>query len=367
MAACLEYPLFFALLKPHACPALTDGDPKAEIFFEKTFFHCHFFCWLLINRITLRANKAGRMSHNEASVKSILFALLANMGIAITKTVAAVITGSGAMLAESIHSYADCGNQGLLFWGLRAARKKPDSGHPLGYGMEIYFWSFIVALILFSMGGLFSIYEGIHKIHLHEGLKSPMIAVVVLSVSMVFEAASLWGCIVQINKVRHGQSLWTWAKNSRQSELVVVLGEDTAALLGLSFALLAIILAILTGNPVFDAIGSIGIGVLLIIISFFLAVKVKSLLIGQSADEETDARIRTILEARPEVERVLNLITLQLGPRIMVAVKAKMSEAGSAGQLIRDINACEVGLKKEIPEVQWMFFEPDTEKLPSLQ
>src|SRR5512145_1996709 len=137
------------------------------------------------------------MSHSS-SVKSILFALLANIGIAITKTVAAVITGSGAMLAESIHSYADCGNQGLLFLGLKSSKKKPNPDHPLGYGKEIYFWSFIVALILFSMGGLFSIYEGIHKLSVHEGLKSPMIAIIVLSVSIVLEAASLYGCMVQI-------------------------------------------------------------------------------------------------------------------------------------------------------------------------
>lgn len=208
------------------------------------------------------------MSHQEASIKSIFFALLANLGIAITKTVAAVLTGSGAMLAESIHSYADCSNQGLLFWGLKAAKKKPDTVHPLGYGKEIYFWSFIVALILFSMGGLFSIYEGIHKINLHEGLKNPIIAVIVLSMSMILEAASLYGCLSQINKLRHDETLWKWYKNSRRSELIVVLGEDIAALLGLSFALISVVLSIITGNPVFDAIGSIGIGVLLIIISF---------------------------------------------------------------------------------------------------
>ncbi|MCJ7819628.1 MAG: cation diffusion facilitator family transporter, partial [Bacteroidales bacterium] len=207
------------------------------------------------------------MSQQNASTKSILFALLANLGIAITKTVAAVITGSGAMLAESIHSYADCGNQGLLFWGLKATKKRPDQEHPLGYGKEIFFWSFIVALILFSMGGLFSIYEGIHKLRAHEGLNNPLIAIVVLAVSMVLEAASLYGCLVQIKKVKHHETLWSWYKNSRQSELVIVLSEDTAALLGLSFALLAIVLAMVTGNPIFDAIGSIGIGVLLIIIS----------------------------------------------------------------------------------------------------
>ena len=154
------------------------------------------------------------MSHQNTSIKSILFALLANLGIAITKTAAAVITGSGAMLAESIHSFADCGNQCLLFVGLRAAKKKPDTEHPLGHGKEIFFWSFIVALILFSMGGLFSIYEGIHKISTHEGLKSPSIAIIVLSVSMILEAASLYGCLTQINKIRHNESLWTWFKNS---------------------------------------------------------------------------------------------------------------------------------------------------------
>ncbi len=175
------------------------------------------------------------------------------------------------MLAESIHSFADCGNQGLLFVGLKASKKAPDPDHPLGYGKAIFFWSFIVALILFSMGGLFSIYEGIHKLSSHEGLSSPYIAIGVLSLSILLESASLWGCITQINKVRHGQSLWQWFRNSRQSELVVVLGEDVAALLGLIFVLASVTLSMVTGNPIFDAVGSIGIGVLLIVISLFMA------------------------------------------------------------------------------------------------
>jgi cation diffusion facilitator family transporter len=302
------------------------------------------------------------MSHQNASIKSILFALLANLGIAITKTVAAVITGSGAMLAEAIHSFADCGNQGLLFLGLNATKKKPDLKHPLGYGKEIYFWSFIVALILFSMGGLFSIFEGIHKVNSHEGLKNPIIALVVLSVSMILEASSLYGCLTQINKSRRNVSLWTWFKNSRQSELIVVLGEDIAALLGLSFAFISVVLSMVTGNPVFDAMGSIGIGVLLVIISFFLAVKVKSLLIGQSTDDETHDEIKRLLETRPEIEQIFNLITLQLGPQIMVAVKAKMVEVDSVDQLINNINTCELELKKENPSIQWVFFEPDIKK-----
>ncbi len=299
------------------------------------------------------------MSHQSASVKSIVYALSANLGIAITKTIAAVITRSGAMMAESIHSFADCGNQGLLFLGLRATKKKPNPGHPLGYGMEIYFWSFIVALILFSMGGLFSIYEGIHKISLHEGLKNPVVAIVVLLISMVLEASSLYGCVKQINKVRHNNSLWSWLKNSRQSELVVVFGEDVAALLGLTFALIAVVVSILTGNPVYDALGSIGIGTLLIVISVFLAIKVKSLLIGQSADDENCAAIRSVLEKQPEIERILNLITLQLGPQIMVAIKAKMKRTESPEQLIRNINNCEAQLRKENPDITWVFFEPD--------
>ncbi|BDX37522.1 cation diffusion facilitator transporter [Tenuifilaceae bacterium CYCD] len=299
------------------------------------------------------------MSHQNTSIKSILFAFLANFGIAVTKTIAAIITGSGALLAESIHSFADCGNQVLLFLGLRAAKRKPNTEHPLGYGKEIYFWSFIVALILFSMGGLFSVYEGIHKINSHEGLNNPTIAIVVLAISMVLEGASLFGCISQINKGRHNESLWKWFKNSRQSELVVVLGEDVAALLGLSFAMLSVILSIVTGNPVFDAIGSIGIGALLIVISLFIAVKVKGLLIGQSADEETNEQIRNFLETRPEIERVLNLITLQLGSQLMVAVKVKMLNVDSVDQLIDNINTCERELKKEVSTIQWIFFEPD--------
>jgi len=299
------------------------------------------------------------MSHQDASIKSIIFALSANLGIAITKTVAAVLTGSGAMLAESIHSFADCGNQGLLFLGLNASKKKPDAVHPLGYGMSIYFWSFIVALMLFSMGGLFSIYEGVHKLSTNEELKSPILAIVVLSVSMLLEGASLFGCITQINKFRKKESLWSWVKNTRKSELIVVLGEDVAALFGLSFALLAVVLSLVTGNPVYDSIGSIGIGVLLIIVSLFLAIKVKSLLIGQSADELMRVEIKVFLQERSEIETVYNLITLQLGAQIMVAIKAKMNKVASPEDLINNINICEKDLRSAFPAVRWIFFEPD--------
>ena len=302
------------------------------------------------------------MSSKNASVKSILFALLANFGIAVTKTVAAILTGSGSMLAEAIHSYADCANQGLLFLGLKQAKRAPDEEYPLGHGKEIYFWSFIVALMLFSMGGLFSIYEGTHKLSTHEGLKSPMIAIAVLLISIILESFSLYGCITQIKKVkRKDVSLWQWVKSTRQSELIVILGEDLAALLGLTFALIAIVLATVTGNPVFDAIGSICIGTLLILVSIFLGIKVKGLLVGQSADKETREEINSFLESRPEIEQVLNVITLQLGEYIMVSVKAKMKNVNTDEELILNINACEKALKSSNPIIQWVFFEPDSE------
>ncbi len=301
------------------------------------------------------------MSHQNSSVKSIVFALLANLGIAITKTIAAIITSSGAMLAESIHSFADCGNQGLLFLGLKASKKEPSPDHPLGHGKAIFFWSFVVALILFSMGGLFSIYEGIHKLNSTDEISSPYIAIGVLLVSMIMEGASLWGCISQINKIKGKQSLWRWTINSRKSELIVVLGEDIAALLGLSFALFSVVLSMITGNPVFDAIGSIGIGVLLVFVSVFLAIKIEGLLIGQSVDPEVRTDIVDFLESLPEVEKVLNLITQQLGEKIMVAVKVKMSSTATSDELIRNINKCEVELKNHNKAIQWSFFEPDIE------
>jgi divalent metal cation (Fe/Co/Zn/Cd) transporter len=216
--------------------------------------------------------------------------------------------------------------------------------------------------MLFSMGGLFSIYEGIHKLSSHEGIKYPLVAIVVLLVSMVLEGASLVGCIAQIKKVKHKESLWQWVKNSRQSELMVILGEDSAALMGLSFAIISIFLAMVTGNPLFDAIGSIGIGSLLVAVSLFLAFKIKGLLIGQSAGKEIDDEIIRFLENRPEIENILNLITLQLGSQIMVAVKAKMAKADSIDELIKNINRCEAELRKHNPSIQWIFFEPDIEK-----
>ncbi len=301
------------------------------------------------------------MSHGADTVKSILFALGANVAIALAKLAAALFTGSGSMTAEAIHSFADSGNQLLLLLGLKHAKGPPSPDFPLGTGKAIYFWSFIVALILFSMGGLFSIYEGFHKIsHPHE-LSYPLVAVAVLVFSIGAEGVSLWGCLREINKVRRGRGLVRWFRETRQSELLVVFGEDMAAILGLCFALSAVIVSMITGNPFYDALGSIVIGVLLVLIAVMVGVEVKSLLIGQGVAPDTRKRMLDFLEHRSEIHHVYNLLTLQLGADVMVAVKAAMAPAGSEQAMILAINECERAFRKEFPQVLWLFFEPDLE------
>ena len=299
------------------------------------------------------------MAHGADSLTSILYALAANFAIFLAKLAAAIFTGSGAMLAEAIHSLADTGNQMLLLLGLRQAKRPPSPDYPLGHGKEIYFWSFIVALILFSMGGLFSIYEGYHKLQEPEPLKTPYIALAVLLFSLAAESVSLWGCVREVNKERASRGFVRWFRETRNSALLVVFGEDIAALLGLVFASLAVALTMVTGNPVYDALGSMMIGLLLVTIAVFIGLETKSLLVGQGIDPVIKQQMIIMLRQRPEIAGVLNLLTLQLGEDVMVAVKAKMAPAGSEQQLITNINTCERALKQAFPQVQWVFFEPD--------
>jgi cation diffusion facilitator family transporter len=298
------------------------------------------------------------MAGKADSVRTILYALGANLAIAVAKTAAAIFTGSSAMLAESIHSYADAGNQGLLLWGMKQAKRPPSPEYPLGWGKAVFFWSFVVALVLFTLGGVFSLYEGWHKLAHPEPLQYAWVAVGVLAFGLAAETVSLRACLHEVGKVRNGRTLWRWFRESRQSELVVILGEDLAALLGLLLALLAILAAIYTGNVMWDALGSMAIGVVLIIVAAGIAIEIKGLLIGQSADPETENRLRTFLQGHPEVNRVLRLITMQLGTTLMVAVKAEM-KAATAADLVEAINRAEKALRAEFPEVQWLFFEPD--------
>ena len=301
------------------------------------------------------------MSGQADSLKSILYALFANTAIAVAKGVAALLTGSGAMLAEAVHSVADAGNQLLLILGLRQTRKKPTDDHPLGFGKSIYFWSFLVAVILFSVGGMFSVYEGTYKLRHPEPLAHTWVAVAVLTFAIVAESISLWGCMREVNKERHGRSIVQWFKQSRSSALIVVFGEDIAALLGLVFALVAILATHITGDPLWDALGTISIGVLLIVVAVFIAVEVKDLLIGQSVDPATLAEMREFFDERPEIEEVFSLLTMQFGPDAMVAIKARMVPTGSEQGLIDTINKVESDFRSRFEITSWLFFEPDVE------
>jgi cation diffusion facilitator family transporter len=298
---------------------------------------------------------------DSGSARAILYAFLANLGIAIAKLAAALYTGSGSMLAESIHSFADSGNQVLLFVGMKQARRPPDTEHPLGYGKLSYFWSFIVALMLFSLGGLFSIYEGWHKLHEPEPLNRPWVALGVLLFAIVLETGSTLGCLREIKRLRGTNSVKQWLKTTRNAELVVVLGEDVAALIGLVIAFGFVSLASVTGDVRYDALGSIAIGVVLICVSMFIAVRIKGLIVGRSAELDLQEGIRAEIATQPGVERLLNAITLQLGPQVMLAVKVKMTPGGTLAAAIGHINQLEKRIKARFPEVAWCFVEPDLE------
>ena len=298
-------------------------------------------------------------SSQSSTARAILYAFLANGGIAIAKSWAAWLTGSGSMLAEAIHSYADTVNQVLLFLGLKQSVKEPDAEHPLGYGMLSYFWSFVVAMLLFSVGGLFSIYEGIHKFQHPEPLSQVWVAIVVLVIAIALEAFSLAGCLREIRNIRGERPFRKWLEHTRNSELVVVLGEDIAALLGLCLALVFISLAVVTDNPIFDAIGSMCIGVVLIVISVFLTLRVQSLLVGRSADPLIREEINRIISDDEDIEQVFNTITLQMGPYTMLAAKVKLKSGIDIDTAVDDINDLEVRLKERFPNLKWCFIEPD--------
>ena len=297
-------------------------------------------------------------SHNSTA-RAILYAFIANFGIAIAKSWAAWLTGSGSMLAEAIHSYADTGNQVLLYLGLKQSQRPPDEEHPLGYGKLSYFWSFIVALLLFSLGGLFSIYEGLHKLSHPEPLSQVWIAILVLIVAILLEAGSLIGCLREIRLVRGERPFREWFKHTRNSELVVVLGEDIGAQVGLVLALGFLFMAWATGNPVYDAIGSMCIGGVLIIISVFIAWRIKALLVGRSADPEIQEAIDAIIAEQESIEHVFKTITVQFGPDTLLAAKIKIHSGVGIDAAVASINDLERKLKERIPKLRWCFIEPD--------
>jgi cation diffusion facilitator family transporter len=242
---------------------------------------------------------------------------------------------------------------------LLGPQRPADLKYPLGYGKISYFWSFVVALMLFSVGGLFSINEGWHKLHTSEPLNKAWVALLVLGVSVILEFGSLIGCLREIKKLRGERSLTYWVRNTRNAELVVGLGEDLAALLGLVLAFIFVALAALTGNTMFDAIGSIVIGIVLVCVSIFVAMRIKGLIIGRSAEEDLQEALETQIAAEPGIEQLYRAITLQMGPQVMLAVKVRMKAGLSIEEAVECLNALERNIKAKFPEVAWCFVEPD--------
>lgn len=287
-------------------------------------------------------------------------ALGVNVVIAASKGVAAAITGSGAMLAETLHSFADCGNQLLLLVGIKQSGKPASTKHPLGYGRAMYFYSFIVAMLLFSGGGLFSIYEGVHKLEHPEPVGDITIALVILGISIALEGWSTLGNIKVLNERRGSTPFLRYLRDTKDSDLVVVFGENSAAVLGLLFALGALIVAKQTNDGRWDAIGSLAIGAVLVGVAIFLAKEIQSLLVGESADPRLQRTVEQLAIEDPNVDQVLRLLTVQQGPgEIVVAMKLRFRPGLETGQLVDAINAFERQLKQRVPEVRWSFIEPD--------
>ena len=302
------------------------------------------------------------MSGGSGSNRAILAALAANVGIAAAKFIGFLVTGSSSMLAEAVHSVADTGNQALLLVGQRAARKQATALHPFGYGRSRYFWSFVVALVLFTLGSVFALYEGYHKIVHRSELTSPVVALVILLVAIALEAFSFRTAIVESRPLKGGGNWWNFIRNSRDPELPVVLLEDTGALIGLAFALAGVGLTVVTGNPVWDAVGTLGIGVLLGLIATILMVEMHSLLIGEGATVAQTRAIRFAVEATKHVDRLIHLRTQYLGPdEMLVAAKISVRPYVELATLGALIDTAKANIRAAVPTARVIYLEPDLE------
>jgi cation diffusion facilitator family transporter len=294
--------------------------------------------------------------------RAIVAALLANAGIAIAKFIGYLITGSSSMLAEAVHSVADTSNQGLLLLGGRTARRAATAEHPFGYGRDRYFYSFVVALLLFSLGSVFAIYEGIHKLEAHEPLTSPIVAVGILVVAIGLESFSFRTAIRESRPHKGSGTWWQFIRQAKVPELPVVLLEDLGALVGLILALLGVGLSVLTGDPVFDAIGTICIGVLLGVIAIVLIVEMKSLLIGEGAAPAVLRSIVSALEAGA-VQRVIHIKTQYLGPEeLLVAAKIALEPGLPLESIAREIDDAEQRMRAAVPDARVIYLEPDLDR-----
>jgi cation diffusion facilitator family transporter len=295
--------------------------------------------------------------------RAIIAALLANAGIAVAKFVGYLITGSSSMLAESVHSVADTSNQGLLLLGGNRAKRAATTEHPFGYGRDRYFYSFVVALLLFSLGSVFAMYEGIHKLEEPEPLTSPLVAVAILVVAIVLEGFSFRTAIVESRPLKGAGTWWQFIRQSKVPELPVVLLEDFGALIGLVLALLGVGLTVVTDNPVFDALGTISIGILLGVIAIILIIEMKSLLIGEGATRPVLHKIVTELQDGPDVERVIHIRTQYLGPEeLLVAAKIAMTPGLPLEGVARAIDEAEVRVRAAVPDARIIYLEPDLDR-----
>ncbi len=297
------------------------------------------------------------MSHSN-STKAIVYAFVANLGIAVTKAGAAFWTGSGSLLAEAIHSFADCGNQILLFIGMKRSERSATAKHPMGFGREAYIWSMMVAITLFSVGGLFSIYEGWERYREPHAVENAEIALGILLAAVVMEALSLKGALGAMQEERGDRGLWQWFRDTHSSELMVVVGEDLAALLGLVIAAAMLGLTLLTGNTMYDAVGSMLIGVLLVIVALVVGREVHSLLLGE-ADAGIRDRTGDFLSGQAEVVRVLNIWAINHGSNVMLAVKVELKPELTVAKAVDLINGWERDIKTAHSRVKWVFFEID--------
>ncbi|GLH67572.1 cation diffusion facilitator family transporter [Geothrix edaphica] len=297
---------------------------------------------------------------STGSSRAIALALAANGGIAVSKFGVFLLTGSSSLLTEAIHSSADCANQVLLFLGMRQGSKPAGPKHPLGHGQAAFVASFLVALLLFSVGGLYSLVEGLHKIRHPEQPHHLGWAVALLVFAIALEGWSLRGALRAAKPERRGRSLLRYLRQSSSTELVVVVAEDIAALLGLAFALAAVLLTLATGNPVWDGIGSVAIGLLLIAVAAFVGTEVTSLLLNEAPPLALRAAIRAAVDEDPAVDQVLNLVAVIVGSdRLMVALKVKFRDQPSGAALVAAINALERELHQRFPQIQHLFVEPD--------
>jgi cation diffusion facilitator family transporter len=301
----------------------------------------------------------------EGSKRAIIAAMSANLGIAVAKFIAWGVSGSSSMLGVGVHSLADTGNQVLLLRGGSVAKKEADADHPFGHGRERYVYAFVVSIILFSVGGVFSLYEGINKIqHPHE-LENAWIPIAVLLISMVLEGFSLRTAVKESNHSRGKDSWFAFIRHSKAPELPVVLLEDVAALTGLVLAFLGVILSVITGNAVFDAIGTIAIGALLVLVAIVLGIETKSLLVGEGANPADTERIRTAINAEADVESLIHMKTLYLGPEeLLVAAKVAFPTTMRLSDVATAIDSLEARIRAEVPIARVIYIEPDVYVAP---